>query len=166
MKKVINVFNILIDKLQKNHIDEYTAQCAYFTLLAFIPLIMLILTLTKYVGIDEKTLFIIIEKISTGNILNEAILGIIKEVYSKSVGTITISAIFVLWSAGKGFLALCKGLNAAYEIDMQKKFMYFRIKATICIIVFIVLIILMLLIVVFGNQINIILPIFYHSKNL
>ena len=69
MKKVINVFNILIDKLQKNHIDEYTAQCAYFTLLAFIPLIMLILTLTKYVGIDEKTLFIIIEKISTGNIL-------------------------------------------------------------------------------------------------
>lgn len=157
MKKVINVFNILIDKLQKNHIDEYTAQCAYFTLLAFIPLIMLILTLTKYVGIDEKTLFIIIEKISTGNILNEAILGIIKEVYSKSVGTITISAIFVLWSAGKGFLALCKGLNAAYEIDMQKKFMYFRIKATICTIVFIVLIILMLLIVVFGNQINIIL---------
>lgn len=157
MKKVINVFNILIDKLQKNHIDEYTAQCAYFTLLAFIPLIMLILTLTKYVGIDEKTLFIIIEKISTGNILNEAILGIIKEVYSKSVGTITISAIFVLWSAGKGFLALCKGLNAAYEIDMQKKFMYFRIKATICTIVFIVLIIFMLLIVVFGNQINIIL---------
>ena len=157
MKKVINLFNILIDKLQKNHIDEYTAQCAYFTLLAFIPLIMLILTLTKYVGIDEKTLFIIIEKISTGNILNEAILGIIKEVYSKSVGTITISAIFVLWSAGKGFLALCKGLNAAYEIDMQKKFMYFRIKATICTIVFIVLIILMLLIVVFGNQINIIL---------
>ena len=157
MKKVINVFNILIDKLQKNHIDEYTAQCAYFTLLAFIPLIMLILTLTKYVGIDEKTLFIIIEKISTGNILNEAILGIIKVVYSKSVGTITISAIFVLWSAGKGFLALCKGLNAAYEIDMQKKFMYFRIKATICTIVFIVLIILMLLIVVFGNQINIIL---------
>lgn len=157
MKKVINVFNILIDKLQKNHIDEYTAQCAYFTLLAFIPLIMLILTLTKYVGIDEKTLFIIIEKISTGNILNEEILGIIKEVYSKSVGTITISAIFVLWSAGKGFLALCKGLNAAYEIDMQKKFMYFRIKATICTIVFIVLIILMLLIVVFGNQINIIL---------
>ena len=35
--------------------------------------------------------------------------------------------------------------------------MYFRIKATICTIVFIVLIILMLLIVVFGNQINIIL---------
>lgn len=154
MKKVINVFNILIEKLQKNHIDEYTAQCAYFTLLAFIPLIMLILTLTKYIGIDEKTLFVIIEKISTGNILNEAILGIIKEVYSKSVGTITISAIFVLWSAGKGFLALCKGLNAAYEINTQKKFMYFRIKATICTIVFILLIILMLLIVVFGNQIN------------
>ncbi len=157
MKKIINQLNEFIDKINKNHIDEHTACCAYFTLLAFIPLIMLILTLTKYVGIDEESLFFLIDKIAPSNLLNDAVLGIIKEVYSKSVGTITISAVFVLWSAGKGFLALCKGLSAAYEVPEQKKFMYFRIRATICTIIFIILIILTLLLLVFGNSINLIL---------
>lgn len=158
MKKIIDIIKILLGKLQKNHIDEYTAQCAYFTLLAFIPLIMLILTLTKYIGIDQSTLFFIIESIApSSNTLNSSVLDIIKEVYSKSVGTITISAIFVLWSAGKGFLALCKGLNAAYEVRPKKKFMYFRIKATICTIIFIVLIVLTLILLVFGNSINLVL---------
>lgn len=157
MKKAINQSKMLIGKLQKNHIGEYTASSAYFTLLAFIPFIMLILTLTKYIGIEESTLFFIIDRIAPSNMLNDAVLGIIREVYSKSVGTITISVVFVLWSAGKGFLALCKGLNAAYEIKEEKKYMYFRIKATICTIIFIVLIILALVLLVFGNRINLIL---------
>lgn len=157
MKKIISISKLLIEKLNKNNIDEHTAHCAYFTLLAFIPFIMLILTLTKYIGIDEQSLFQVINKLAPSNLLNDAVLGIIKEVYSKSVGTITISALFVLWSAGKGFLALCKGLSAAYEVTEQNKFMYFRIRATVCTIIFIILIILMLLLLVFGNSINLIL---------
>ena len=43
------------------------------------------------------------------DILNDAIISIVKEVQSKSVGTITISAVVTLWSAGRGFFALCKG---------------------------------------------------------
>lgn len=157
MKKFINRINIIINKLNEDNIGEYTAQCAYFTLLAFIPFIMLILTLIKYIGIEQSTLFNILYKIIPSNMLNDAMLGIVKEVYSKSVGTITISAIFTLWSAGKGFLALCKGLNAAYEVKENNKFMYFRIRAIICTIIFIVLIVLILLVLIFGNSINIIL---------
>ena len=44
MKKIISISKLLIEKLNKNNIDEHTAHCAYFTLLAFIPFIMLILT--------------------------------------------------------------------------------------------------------------------------
>lgn len=157
MKKIIQKFKILINKINQNHIDQYTAQCAYFTILAFIPLLMLILTLTKYIGIEQSTLFFIIDTIFPSNVLNDSILGIVKEVYSKSIGTITISGIFVLWSAGKGLFALCKGLSVAYEVPYKNKFMYFRIRATILTLIFILLIVLTLCILVFGNSINLVL---------
>lgn len=154
MKSVIKKLNLLIKKINENHIEEYATECAYYTILSFIPIIMLILTLTKYIGIEEEMLFFILKEIIPNNILNNAIMEILMEVYSKSVGTITISAIFVLWSAGKGFLALCKGLYSAYEIKNENKFMRFRIKAIICTVIFIISVILTLLILVFGNSIN------------
>lgn len=157
MKVIINILSLLIEKINKNHIDEHAAGCAYYTILAFIPIIMLILTLTKYIGIEEEVLFFILNELIPSNILNNAIMEILMEVYSKSVGTITISAIFILWSAGKGFFALCKGLNAAYEIEEKNRFMMFRIKAIISTIIFIISIILTLLLLVFGNTINLIL---------
>lgn len=140
--------------LNKNNIDEHAAGCAYYTILAFIPIIMLILTLIKYIGLDENALSLIFNENIPSNILNDAVIGIVKEVYSKSVGTITISAIFILWSAGKGFFALCKGLSAAYEIEEKNEFVKFRIRGVIYTIVFIISVVLTLLLLVFGNSIN------------
>lgn len=157
MKKAINQFKSIIEKLKKNHIGEHAAGCAYYTILAFIPIILLILTLTKYIGINEEILFGVFNGAMPTNILNDAIIEIVKEVYSKSAGTITISAIFILWSAGKGFFALCKGLNSAYEIEEENKFIWFRIRAIIATIIFILSVVLSLILLVFGNRINILL---------
>lgn len=153
MENTITIIKELIEKTKNNHIGEYTAQCAYFTILAFIPLMILVLTLTKYAGIGQDVLFYILNKLMPSNTLNDTILGIVKEVYSKSLGTVTISAIFVLWSAGKGFFALCKGLNAAYEIDNIKNIKH-RIRSLLFTIVFIVLTVFTLVLLVFGNSIN------------
>ena len=153
MKSTLNIIKELIEKIKNNHIGEYTAQCAYFTMLAFIPLLMLIITLTKYVGITQDSLFYILNQVMPNNILNDGILGIVKEVYSKSLGTITISAVFVLWSAGKGFFALCKGLNAADEIN-NINIVKHRIRSLLLTLIFIVLTVLTLVLLVFGNSIN------------
>ena len=135
----------MISKIEKflkeiniSHIGQHAASCAYYTILAFIPLILLILTLTKYFGIDEKFFIYILEGIVPTDILNDAVISIVKEVQSKSVGTITISAIVTLWSAGKGFFALCKGLNLAYEVETQNKYIHFRLRAIIFTIIFII----------------------------
>lgn len=156
MKNILNKINNFLNILNEKHIGELTANCAYYTLLSFIPLLMLILTLTKYFGIEQATLSEIIYKLFQSNKISGSAIGIVQEVYSKSLGTITISAIFVLWSAGKGFFALCKGLHVAYDAQ-DKKFVYYRIRATICTIIFIALIVSMLLLVVFGNSINTVL---------
>ena len=157
MKKFINRIKFYIQDIDISYISEHAAGCAYYTILAFIPLLLLILTLTKYFGIDEKIFIYILEGMIPGDLLNEAIISIIKEVQSKSVGTITISAIFTLWSAGRGFFALCKGLSAAYEVETENEYIRFKLRALISTIIFIIAILLSLVLLVFGNSINVFL---------
>lgn len=157
MKKVINRIKFYIKDVDISYISEHSASCAYYTILAFIPLLLLILTLTKYFGIDEKNFIYIIEEIIPGDILNEAVISIVKEVQSKSVGTITISAIFILWSAGRGFFALCRGLSKAYEVEIENKYIRFKLRALFSTVIFIMAVLLSLAILVFGNNINIVL---------
>ena len=154
MKRFINRIKFCIEDIDISYISEHAAGCAYYTILAFIPLILLILTLTKYFGIDEKVFIYILEGIIPGDVLNEAVISIVKEVQSKSVGTITISAIFTLWSAGRGFFALCKGLSAAYEVETENKYIKFKLRALISTIIFIIAVLLSLALLVFGNSIN------------
>lgn len=158
MKNIIEKINFFMDGINKNYIDEHAAACSYYTILSFIPLIILILTLAQYLGISEELFIFILDGILPSDILNEAVISIVKETFSKSISTITISAIFTFWSAGKGFFALCKGLNVVYGITTENKYyILFRIRALISTFIFILIIVLTLLLLVFGNSINLFL---------
>lgn len=155
MKKIINRFNSLMEDININYIDEHAAACSYYTILSFIPLMILILTLVQYFGINEELFIFVLEGIIPSDVLNEAVISIVKETYSKSISTITISAIFTFWSAGKGLFALCKGLNVVYDVKTENKYyILFRLRALIATVIFIISIVLTLLLLVFGNSIN------------
>ena len=147
--------NTLIKNIGKDRISEYSAQCSYYTILSFIPFVILFITLIQYTKIEPQTLFNVISKIIPEN-MNDIIMGIIQEVYSKSIGTISISIIFVIWSAGKGFFALTKGLQTIYHTPEKKQETYItlRIKVFFKTIIFIVLIVIGLVILVFGNTLR------------
>lgn len=149
----MNFIKLLFKEIREKHIEEYATSCAYYTILSFIPLMMLILTLTKYVGLERQSLFFVLEQFLPGNFLNNTILEIIKEIYSKSFGTITLSAIFLLWSARKGMLALSKGLRVIYQVKEQKKTLFYQLKALFVTVFFTVLILFTVLVFVFGNSI-------------
>lgn len=158
-QKIKSAFKII----ENSYISEYAAQCSFFIILSFIPFIILLLTLIQYLGLDKETLFTVISTIIP-NALSNTVLDIIQEVYSKSIGTISISIIFIIWSATRGFFALCKGLNSIYKV--QKKYNYFSLKlrSIVCTIGFILVIVLTLIILVFGNNINIFINV--HFPNI
>ncbi|MBR2786884.1 MAG: YihY/virulence factor BrkB family protein [Clostridia bacterium] len=137
--------------LDKHKISEYTAQCAYYTILSFIPFIILVVTLLKYAPMQKETLIEIIGNIMPEN-MTDVTIGIIQEVYSKSIETISMSAIFVLWSARRGFYALSKGLQNVYETHKEYNFLWLQIKSIILTIIFVIAIVSALLISVFGNS--------------
>ena len=140
----------LLKQFGDHNLNEYTAQCTYYMVLAFIPFLILIVTLLQYTGITKETFIWIIQTIIPTSMSDSAI-GIVQEVYSKSIGTISISAIFLLWSARRGFLALSKGLHRAYETRNNYIKLQFKSLATTGILVLIVILVLVLS--VFGNTI-------------
>lgn len=145
--------NICIN-ISNDNISGYSAQCAYYTILSFIPFLILLITLIQYTTIEQQTLFNTISKIIPSS-MNEFVLGIVKEVYSKSIGTVSISIIFTLWSAGKGLFALIKGFHLIYDINDKKSnsAIYLKLMSIIQTAIFIVLITLGLVVLVFGDSI-------------
>ena len=115
-KKLIKELSV---NMSKDHISESSAQCSYYTILSFIPFIILLITMIQYTGIAPQTLFDAISKIIPSS-MSEMVLSIVQEVYSKSIGTISVSIIFTIWAAGKGLYALTSGLHGVYETGSKK----------------------------------------------
>lgn len=150
--KLVKWVNDFFKKLGDDHVSEYTAQCAYYTFLSFIPFIILLLSLVKYMNIDKDTLAYIFEAILPG-VMKNSVLDVIQEVYSKSIEVISISAIFMLWSASKSFFALYKGLSSLYN-KQGENYILLLIKGVIGAVIALLLIIGILVLLLFGNSIE------------
>lgn len=145
----------LLKNINDDHVSECSAECSYYTILSFIPFIILVITLIQYTGIEPQTLFNIISKIIPSS-MNEIVLGIVQEVYSKSIGTISVSIIFTIWAAGRGLFALTKGLQSVYNTNEEENasYIYLRVKAIIETLIFIILIVGGMILLVFGNSLR------------
>lgn len=152
MKVIWNNIKSFCTNMEVHNVSECTAQCAYYMLLSFIPFIMLIVTLIQYTGITQSSVLSIIQNIIPAT-MTDTTAGLIQEVYSKSVGTVSISAFFLLWSAKRGFYALSKGLHNIYETEKEYNFLWLQIKSIILTVFFILAVISVLSISVFGDTI-------------
>ncbi len=144
----------IIKSMGKDHISEYSAQCAYYVILSFVPFVILLLTLIQYMNLDSQQLLDILYRIIPSS-MNDMVLGIVREVYSKSVGTISISLIFTLIAADKGLFALVKGLHSIYNYKDNKKksVIYLRLTSILKTAIFIIIFAIGTVILVFGNSI-------------
>lgn len=154
IKSKISSGKIILKNIEKDNISASSAQCAYYIILSFIPFIILLLTLIQYTNIQPEQLFNIISKMIPST-MQELVLGIVMEVYSKSLGTISISLIFTLYAAHKGLFALIKGLYLVYNFNdnKSKSLIYLRLISILKTVIFIILIAIILVILVFGSTI-------------
>ena len=77
MKKIKEKYIIaqrVFKLMEDDHVGAYSAQCAYYTILSFIPFIILVITLIQYTGIQPQTLFEAITKIVPES-MNDMVLG-------------------------------------------------------------------------------------------
>ena len=87
--------------------------------------------------------------------MKDSVVDIIQEMYSKSIETISITAIFMLWSVSRSFYALTKGISAIYKREEEENYIFLRIKGMIGAIIALLFIIVILVLLVFGNSIEV-----------
>ena len=75
-----------------------------------------------------------------------------KDVYERSDGLLSIAAIVTLWTAGKGMLALMRGLNAIDDIKETRSYVWVRIVSSFYTVLMLVMVVVSLLVMVFGNR--------------
>lgn len=141
------------EKLQDDHISEYAAECAYFTILSFIPFLIFFLTLIQFTTVDKESIYYWVRQVIPVS-MEDNIIGIVDEVYSKSFSTISISVLVALWSASKGFYYLSKGLRQIYGTKKSKIDIIVRIEGILYTVIFIISIIIFLLVMLLGERIH------------
>lgn len=138
--------------MKEDRVSECSAECAYFTILSFIPFLIFLITLIQYFNLDESFIDFVIKELFPTS-MQDLINNIVIEAHTKSAGTISIAIIITLWSAGRGFFALCKGLRYIYKVEDDKPNLLKRFEGSLYTLIFIFSIILLLVFRVFGNSI-------------
>lgn len=151
LENIFKKIKMYITSINNDRINQSAAECSYYVVLSFIPFIILLLSLIQYTNINSEEVFEILKYFLPSNI-NEIIIQIIKEAYSKSIGTISISIVFTVISAGKGLYSLTKELNQIYKCNQLKnKWIHLRIITIFKTVFFVVVIFLILIMFVFGK---------------
>ena len=148
------LFIILRDfsaQMKKQNISAFAASTAFFLVLSIVPMLILICTIIPYTPLTEENLVRAVTEI-TPDRLDSLVEGLIAELYEKSAGILSVAAITTLWSAGKGVLALMRGLNAIGGVEEDRNYFVVRLVASLYTVVMLVVLILSLFIMVFGNQ--------------
>lgn len=153
LKSTFYLINSLGKKIKEDHVTAFSAQAAFFIIISFFPFIMLLFSIVRYIPIQESTVLkFFIQAFPTA--INSMIVTVITEIYdSYFSGTIVyITALSTLWSVGKSFLAVMKGLNEIYGIKESRRYILLRVISASYTLVFAIMVILTMILFVFGNR--------------
>ena len=150
--RIFTEISIIARKIRDDNVSAFAAQSTLFIILSFFPFLMLLMTLVQYTPLSEDMLLHFADSFVPVN-FRQVIETLVGELYSaESVGFIVISVASVLWSAGKGFVALIDGLNSVFEINERRNWIIIRLYAILYTIVFIVIIIICAVVFLLGSQ--------------
>lgn len=138
-------------KMQRDKISVYAAQSAYFIILSFFPFVMFLLTLLNYLPIETDTLITELVNVFPDS-SSKVVTWILNDIISRSSTTLlSITILALLWTAGKGLMALTCGLNSVHEIEETRNYFALRIISTFYTILLAFMVISALIFLVFGN---------------
>lgn len=153
MKEMLYKIKKISRKISEDHVSAYAAQSAFFMMLSFIPMIMLLMTLVRYTPVTQADIMAIAYEVFPKTI-RSTIISIIDEVYNQTGTIVSVTVLVTIWSAGKGVMAVSNGLNTIRGLSETRNYVVLRLRAAIYIVLFTVAIILSLVFLGFGNSIS------------
>lgn len=151
LKKLFFIGYDFAQYMRKKNINTFAASTAFFLFLSLLPMLMLLCALIPYTPLTESVLMSVVTGIAPSS-MDSLMIGMISDVYDKSIGVISVTAVATIWSAGKGILALMRGLNAVHDLEENRNYFVLRLVASFYTVLILVLMLLSLVVLVFGNS--------------
>ena len=134
-KKIFKGIGQINARIQQDHMSAYAATCAYFLMLSFVPLVMILLAIIRRTNLDETILMNgIISIVPAG--IRDYISMVVNEVYSKSFVIVPISVLILLWAASKAVHALTNGLNVIGKVTETRGWWFIRFRSMTIVLLF------------------------------
>lgn len=126
---------------------------AYFLILSMFPALLLILSCLRYTGLTVQDLTGVLSYVLP-EALVETAEELIYNTYRNATSAVTgVSVLTLLWSSSKGVYGLLTGLNAVYEVQEDRGYVYTRGISVLYAVLFLAVLVLTLVLHVFGNAI-------------
>ncbi len=151
LHKFYVVFRDFFKQLNAKNISSFAASTAFFLFLSLVPMMIVVCTIIPYTPITEQTMLRAIMDILPDT-MEPLMVSILADVYDKSAGILSVAAIATLWSAGKGVLALIRGLNEVNEVTEERNYFVLRTVASFYTVLILLILIVLLVFSVFGGM--------------
>lgn len=141
----------LIKFLSGKHIELYAAGAGYFIVLSVFPLLVLILSLLRYTGLQVQTLTDLVSGFLPEALVPSAKRLIVSTYRNTSGAVVSLSLLTGLWSASRGIYGLLTGLNAIYSVEENRGYLYTRGISVVYTFLFLLMLLATLVLNVFGT---------------
>ncbi len=151
LRKGINFIKTVITDFHPDLITSYTASVAWFIMLSFLPFMIMLLSLVRFIPfLQDENVSLDIGFVPVG--LRDLVQSLLTEIteHTSSV-VLPIGAVTGLVSASTGVASLIKGLNVIYKHRETRPMWRVRLMCLVYTIVFLCILVAVLLLVVFGK---------------
>ena len=114
--------------MYKDKLDVYSAQAAFYIIMAFIPMLMLMMIFLKFTPLTEDMILDTLAEIMDENVM-DVVRSIVGNVYHGSVAVLSIATFSMLWVASRGILGLANGLNSIHSVRENRNGVFLRLRA-------------------------------------
>ena len=152
---IYKTYKVLYDfkeKMNEKNISSYAASTAFFLFVSMIPIFALICTVISFTSLSEEDFVFLIMEMSPG-VVGSFFASLIEDIYAQSAGAISIAIVVTIWSAGKGMMALMRGLNVINGVQENRGYFITRGISGIYTVIMILSVSITMLFMGFGKEI-------------
>ena len=152
LKKTASAVASIGDMIAKKKVAVYAAASDYFLFMSLVPIIMLLVSLVRYLPFGQADLLNIFADTVPASVY-KVIRLIVDSIYRSGSGVITLSVVLTLFSASSAMRSIMKGLDAVYGEERHENVLVFFARACVYMLILIVIIVLSLAVMVYGGVI-------------
>ncbi len=151
-KKLWIIFNDFMNNIAKKNISAYAASTAFFSFISIIPALVIVCYILPFTPLTQENLVNAISEVLPETVL-PMVSRVISEVYMDQTFVISVSTILLIWTAGKGMMALMQGINVINDTEETRNYFLIRLVASLYTLGMIVAVVVSLILMVFGESI-------------